>query len=273
MGLDQYLDGWRPGVVEVEDGLSGAPSAAFAAALDQPEVRGGALPPLWHWFHFLDWPPGGDLGADGHPLAGHFLPPVPDRRRMIAGGRVSWRAPLQLGRRATRVSALQGVEVKRGRTGEMVFVTVRHEVVQGGVLCLVEEHDVVYRSGDARHRAFERPDRRVESDSPWQLRLHADSVLLFRMSALTANSHRIHYDESYARDVEGYPGVVVHGPLLALLMAELPRRAGERLASLRYRFKKPVFAGDEVLVTGGPDGGFAVVGAGIHAEAEARFGL
>ncbi|OLR91371.1 FAS1-like dehydratase domain-containing protein [Actinokineospora bangkokensis] len=270
MGLAQHVDGWSPAPVRAEDRLTAAPGLAFSAALDQPAPPTGTIPPLWHWFHFLDWPPTRALGPDGHPLTGHFLPPLPDRRRMIAGGRVSWRSPLRVGRTATRTSTLQGVEVKTGRTGDMVFVTVRHEISQDDNLCLVEEQDTVYRSGD-KPRDFERPERPVHSNSPWQLRFRADPALLFRVSALTANSHRIHYDERYARRVERYPGLVVHGPLLALLMAELPRRAGETLSSLRYRLKKPVFLNDEVLVAGGPDGALSVVGAGIHAEAEARF--
>ncbi|WP_424189215.1 hypothetical protein ACOBQX_12225 [Actinokineospora sp. G85] len=272
MALARYLDGWQPGAVTSDDAVDPAPAAAFAAVIDQ-EPPEGVLPPLWHWFHFLDQPRGDELGPDGHPLRGRFLPPLPDRRRMIAGGRLSWRAPLRFGWSARRVSSLSGVEVKQGRGGEVVFVTVRHEISQRGALCLVEEHDVAYRSGDPGPKRFDRPQRTPQSESPWQLPLLADPVLLFRVSALTANPHRIHYDAPYARQEEGYPDLVVHGPLLALLMAELPRRAGEAMVSMRYRFAKPVFAGDPVLVTGGLDGALSVVGAGIHAEAEARFDL
>jgi hydroxyacyl-ACP dehydratase HTD2-like protein with hotdog domain len=251
--LPKHLREWHPEPIASTDELAPGPVAALAATLDLPEsvaLRGDLLPPMWHWLYFLDWPRRKDLGDDGHPLHGHFLPPIPDRRRMVAGGRMTIHSPLVLGRPAERSSSLGDVQIKQGRTGELAFVTVRHEFSQDSELCLVEEHDVVYRSGQATPEA-QAPDRppRVEVMSEdqrpakWRLEVRPDSALLFRFSALTANAHRIHYDLAYSRDVEGYKELVVHGPLLALLMLELPRRhSGDRqVASLSYRFRSPVF--------------------------------
>jgi 3-methylfumaryl-CoA hydratase len=221
------------------------------------------VPPLWHWFAFLEAVPQAQLGEDGHPAHGHFLPPVPDRRRMIAGGRVSLRAPLPLGADVTRRSALADVSVKTGRSGEMVFVTVRHELSADGAVAVVEEQDVVYRSqpaGAAPARAHELPPARSPSPADpgtWRLRLDPDEAMLFRFSALTYNAHRIHYDRPYVTEVEGYPGLVVHGPLLALLAVELPRRfaPGRPVTAFEYRLQRPVFAGSPVVADGiGPVG-------------------
>lgn len=260
-GLDRYLDSWHPAPVTDHDELSAVPAAALSAVLDQPPVAntGDSLPPLWHWLYFLDWQPQHELGADGHPRDGHFLPPIPDRRRMIAGGRLEVRAPLAIGVASRRTSSLGDVVAKRGSTGEMVFVTVRNEISQHSRVCLVEEHDVVYRSGEdaGRRGAFSRDTNEAgASGAAWQLALRPDPPLLFRFSALTANAHRIHYDAPYVTGVEGYPGLVVHGPLLVLLMLELARRNApeRRVRSVAYRLRSPVFAGEHVLALGEPDG-------------------
>jgi 3-methylfumaryl-CoA hydratase len=260
-GLSQYLDSWAPEPVTDHDDLPAAPVAALSAVLDQPGPvarAGGSLPPLWHWLYFLNWPAQHELGEDGHPRHGHFLPPIPDRRRMVAGGRVEVHAPLEIGVAAERTSSLGKVKVKHGSTGEMVFVTVRHDISQNSRVCLVEEHDVVYRSGeDARRQAVLALDTgdAAASDAAWQLSLRPGPALLFRFSALTANAHRIHYDAPYAGSVEGYPGLVVHGPLLVLLMLELVRRNApdRRVRSLSYRLRRPVFAGEHVLAVGDPE--------------------
>ncbi|SEG69320.1 3-methylfumaryl-CoA hydratase [Thermomonospora echinospora] len=256
------------------DELPPGPAAVLAGVLDRPgdaPGQGEPLPPLWHWLYFLEWPAQSELGADGHPAHGHFLPPIPERTRMFAGGRLRVHAPLEVGRPAVRTSTLAGVNVKQGRTGEMLFVTVRHEIRQTGELRITDEQDLVYRSGSApaRHELDTRP--LPSSQDPWRLPVAADTPLLFRFSALTANAHRIHYDAPYARDVEGYPGLVVHGPLLAVLMAELPRRHApeRRVTGLTYRFRRPVFLGEQALVTGGPDGRLAVVGPSGESRAEA----
>ncbi|MFF5010930.1 MaoC family dehydratase N-terminal domain-containing protein [Streptomyces phaeochromogenes] len=270
-GLARHLDSWSPAPVTARDVIAAAPVAALGAVLDQEtqettvDSDGEELPPLWHWLHFLDWPAQRELGADGHPAHGHFLPPIPDRRRMFAGGRAEFTAPLRVGAPAARTSSLAKTEIKQGKSGEMAFVTVRHEISQGGQVCVVEEQDLVYRSGSGSGSGRGEDERRHADlaldladaetvDAPWQLAVRPSPTLLFRYSALTANAHRIHYDEPYARDVEGYPGLVVHGPLLVMLMLELARRNAplRRVRTLTYRLRKPVFAGEHVLALGGP---------------------
>lgn len=259
MQLSTYVESWTPGPVTDEDPLPAGPVAALSAVLDLPGTVGGdgdPLPPLWHWLYFLSWPAQRELGADGHPSRGHFLPPLPDRQRMWAGGRCEITEPLRLGEPAERVSSLASVTVKQGRTGEMVFVTERREFRQHGRLRLVEEQDIVYRCGRgaSQHPSAVDEFTAPHPTEPWQLALRPDPAVLFRFSALTANAHRIHYDAPYCRDEEGYPGLVVHGPLLALLMLELPRRnaPARRVRSLSYRLHRPVFAGEHLAACGTP---------------------
>lgn len=250
---------WRPGPVQSTDALDPGPSAALAAVLglSAPVAAAGQpLPPLWHWLHFLRWPPQHELGTDGHPRDGHFLPPVPQRRRMFAGGWLQVRAPLTLGRPAELTSSVSGVEVKEGRSGALLFVTVRGEYRQDGGLCVTEEQDLVYRSGGgAPVPAGLVPDTVTapSADAPWQSLWRTDPALLFRFSALTANAHRIHYDAPYTTGTEGYPGLVVHGPLLVLSMLELVRREapGRTVGTVSYRLRKPVFCGERLLTCGG----------------------
>ncbi|GAA3208373.1 FAS1-like dehydratase domain-containing protein [Actinocorallia longicatena] len=281
-GLAPHVESWRPEPVTTGEFLSEAPAAALSALLDLPgPAGGGVLPPLWHWLYFLNWPAQGDLGADGHPGSGGFLPPIPDRQRMFAGGRCEIGEPLRTGETAERISEVAAVEVKRGRTGELLFVTVRSTYLQRGRTCLVEEQDIVYRSG--RGAAAHPPELDTtavpDADEPWLLPLRADPVLLFRFSALTANAHRIHYDAPYARDVEGYPGLVVHGPLLVLAMLEPVRRdaSARPVRSLSYRLRSPAFAGEHLLAAGTAADGTASLRVVSrreerHATAEVVFG-
>lgn len=261
--LGAYLTSWDPAPFEDEDPLSTGPVAAVSAVLDLPDAAakdGEPLPPLWQWFYFPNWPAQRELGPDGHPLHGRFLPPIPHRQRMIAGGRCTITEPLRLGERAERISSLGAVTAKQGRSGELLFVTERHEFRQGGRTCLVEEQDIVYRSGRLSDQPTPAaPSDAPEPDGPWQLPLRPDPTLLFRFSALTANAHRIHYDAPYAMDEEGHPGVVVHGPLLALLMLELPRRnaPSRRVTALSYRLHRPLYAGEPLLACGTPSGDHA----------------
>ncbi|MCX2734245.1 hypothetical protein OOZ19_28715 [Saccharopolyspora sp. NFXS83] len=258
------------------------PARALAAVLDTGDgfAAGDELPALWHWAYFLSWPPHGELGDDGHPAAGHFLPPLPDRRRMFAGGRLTTTRPLTVGVPAERTQTLGAVAVKTGRSGEMAFVTVRSEYRQGGDVRLIEEQDYVYRSGESAAKTPEvpRPHRLPASDAAWQQPFTGDPVRLFRFSALTANSHRIHYDAPYAREVESYPDLVVHGPMLVLRMTELARhRTPDRpVSSVDYKLRRPVFAGDPVLVVGDPaDEAELSVRShpdAVHAQAAVRFG-
>lgn len=283
-GLSRYLQNWQPQPQETSDIVTAQRAQQLAATLDLADVvtAGHSLPPLWQWVYFLDWPPTADLGPDGHPLAGHFLPPIPNRRRMFAGGRMTINAPLVVGESASRRSAVVGTRLKQGRTGELLFVTVRHEYRQNGGVRLVEEQDLVYRSDDGSTARFSRVNEPCTAQStPWAAQPVTYPSLLFRFSALIGNAHRIHYDEPYTTAVEGYPGLVVHGPLLALYMAELVRAnsAGRAMGTFEFRLQRPVFVGDEFWVLGTPAGDdratelMVVSGGGAtHASATAGYG-
>lgn len=263
MSIAGHVARWQPGTVIDADPMHPGPAAALAAVLGIPQpapVEGRPLPALWHWVYFLTWPAAGELGADGHPHAGPFLPPIPDRRRVFAGGRCTLHRPLMVGRKAQRTAAVSRCEVKQGRTGEMLLVTVRSEFRQDGQLAAVEEQDIIYRSGQATIPVdppavpTSASTGRVAAPAPgngWRSeRFRPDPVLLFRFSALTANSHRIHYDHPYATEVEHYPGLVVHGPLLALLMTGLAaRHLPAPLVRLTCSFRRPVFVEDEITVS------------------------
>ncbi|MBO0821361.1 MAG: MaoC family dehydratase N-terminal domain-containing protein [Nocardiopsaceae bacterium] len=240
------------------------PAEAFAGLIGTappPLGDGDPLPPLWHWFTLLEHPATREIGADGHPAAGPFLPPVPGRRRMIAGGRFRLHGPIPVGARLSAASSVTNVTVKRGRTGELAFVTVRHELSADGDPAGAEEQDVVYRAeppGPAP-RPGARPVSRPEDGEPepagdWRLAIDTDPVLLFRFSALTYNGHRIHYDRDYATAVEGYPDLVIHGPLLALLALELPRlHAPDRtVTAFGYRLTRPAFAPARLVSAASP---------------------
>lgn len=245
--LSAALRDWHPPTVEHSRRVDPWQSAAFAALLDAPApAEDDPLPPLWHWFTLLDHPAQAEIGEDGHPVAGPFLPPIPGRRRMIAGGRFEQWAPIPHGADLSSRSRVTDVRVRTGRTGAMAFVTVRHELAVDGRAVAVEEQDVVYRSEPAGTTPRTTP--RPEGDEPeppgeWVRTLRTDPVLLARFSGLTYNGHRIHYDRPYATGVERYPDLVVHGPLIALLALELPRvhLAPAAVRSLSYRLVRPAF--------------------------------
>lgn len=224
-------------------------------SLDPPLAEGAALPELWHWIYFWNSAPLSELGPDGHAARGGFLPPVPLPRRMWAGSRVAWTAPLRLGAPARRRSSIASIERKQGRSGPLVFVTVRHALEGPEGPALEEEHDIVFREAPPPGAATTRAAGEAAPAGAWSRRLRPDPVLLFRYSALTFNGHRIHYDQPYTTGEEGYPGLVVHGPLLATLMVDLARReAPERgLAAFRFRALRPVFCGEEIRIGGAPD--------------------
>ena len=204
------------------------------------------LPPLWHWMLFADWAPASQLGPDGHPKRGGFLPPVHDLpRRMWAGGRVRFHAPLHVGEVATRTSTILAVTEKAGGSGRLVFVTVRHDITGPAGPAITEEQDIVYRGAEGE--AVKPGDPATPIAAAAAREVHPDAVLLFRYSALTGNGHRIHYDADYVRQVEGYPGLIVHGPLQATWMAML----AAELAPLRhfaFRGRRPAFAGTPLQV-------------------------
>ena len=227
------------------DRVTPVPLAALAATLDRndpPPTDGSAIAPLRHWLYFLPHAPTRDLGPDGHPRRGGFLPPVALPRRMWAGGRLEFRRPLKVGEAIERTSTIASVDVKQGRSGTLVFVLVRHEIAGAGTLAIVEEHDIVYR--EAPHPGDPPASRKpAPADPAWRRDVTPDDVLLFRYSALTFNGHRIHYDRRYVTTVEGYPGLVVHGPLLATLLADLARDhvAPAELATFSFRAVAPLF--------------------------------
>ena len=230
------------------------PVAALSATLDRRDpdpVAGTAVPPGWHWLYFLETTPASELGADGHAKRGGFLPPVTLPRRMWAGGRMAFRHPIRVGDALTRESEVISVEAKQGRSGSLVFVTVRHTVSAAGTVAVVEEHDIVYREaakpGDRAPQGEHAPPH-----AAWQRELEAGAVMLFRFSALIFNAHRIHYDVDYCRD-EGYPALVVHGPLQTLLLLDLcARHASRPVQRLEYRALHPIFHTERFTVNGAP---------------------
>jgi 3-methylfumaryl-CoA hydratase len=240
--------------VEREELIVPGPAEALAALLDIPAPsteHGAPVPPLWHWMYLLDRPHQRDLSPDGHPVRGVPAPPGPGYNRMFAGGRVTQHAPLVFGESATRSVRVTHRADKSGRSGPLVFITTRAEIAQLGRLAIVEEQDIVYRkrspTGPAPVAAAS-PDPEAVQASPL-LELEVDPVVLFRFSALTFNAHRIHYDRDYASS-EGYPGLVVHGPLQALLMSEVFRRADEFVAGRQFLFRlvAPTFGSQRVAV-------------------------
>jgi 3-methylfumaryl-CoA hydratase len=237
----------------MEDLVAPFPVRALAATLDEndPDPKpGDPLPPLWHWLYFLEAAPLSKVGSDGHAERGDFLPPVPLPRRMWAGSRFVFEGePLAVGDTVRRVSRIKSIEPKTGSTGAMVFVTVQHTVSGPRGVSLVEDHDIVYREGPKPDEK-PRPPRPAPTDATWSRKVTPDPVLLFRFSALTFNGHRIHYDQPYVTAAEGYPGLVVHGPLLGMLQMELARRSNPhgRARSFEFRALSPVFAGPTFTV-------------------------
>ena len=253
MGTD-WKD-WIGRTTTCDDVISAWPLAALAATLDRDEKTpkpGDPLPPLAHWLYFLPVYRESDVGPDGHAKRGGFLPPVPLPRRMWAGGRISFEAPLRVGDVATRDSQIVDIAAKDGRSGPLLFVVVRHTIRTKAGVAIVEEHDIVYREAASAAIAASPPAAPV--DAAWTHEIEPDPVLLFRYSALTFNSHRIHYDRRYVTDVEGYPGLVVHGPLIATLLVDLLRRARPHARVSRFTFRavSPLFDTQPFYVRGQP---------------------
>ena len=240
------------------DLATAAPYAALSATLDREDTEpamGTAVPPLWHWLYFLPLAPMSDVGPDGHPKRGGFLPPVPLPRRMFAGGRFEFHHPLKVGEPMTRTSRITDVSGKTGRSGTLVFVTVRHEFANVGGIALTEEHDIVYRENPRADVPVPKPTAAPAGET-FSREIVPDPVLLFRYSALTFNSHRIHYDRPYVTEVEGYPGLIVHGPLIATLLVDLLRRRlpDAKVARFSFRAMRPLFDIHRFTVCGRVDG-------------------
>ncbi|WP_321816301.1 MULTISPECIES: acyl-CoA dehydrogenase [unclassified Paraburkholderia] len=238
----------------VRDTISLAPAAALAATLDCASAprEGDALPPIWHWLYFWSTAPQAELGPDGHAQKGGFLPDLGLPRRMAAGGRITFDAPLIVGTQAERVSRVLSTEHKTGRSGRLAFVSVEHAIKADGVTLIREEQDIVYREAAQPGQAALPPPLAAPSDAGWQREIAPNEVLLFRYSALTFNGHRIHYDRDYARNTEGYPDLVVHGPLIATLLLDSLTRAMPDAVVREYRFKavRPTFLGHRFTVSG-----------------------
>jgi len=248
----EKLDDWLNKEAVIEDDITAFPLTAMAATLDREE-SGDTVPPLWHWLYFLPIAPLSEVGPDGHPKRGDFLPPVPLPRRMWAGGRLTFHSPLKVGEHAKRTSTIANIEDKTGRSGRLVFVTVQHAIEVDGELKLEEEHDIVYR--DAPQEGARPPQAALAPEGEtWSRTIDADAVMLFRYSALTFNGHRIHYDYPYVTEVEGYPGLIVHGPLIATLLVDLVRREQPEAVVQSFAFKalRPTFAGQPFTVCGKP---------------------
>jgi len=260
--MEQDLTAWVGRTETAHDILDPARSNALCAAVGAPASHpaGAPLPLLHHWLYFWDVRPPLGLGVDGHPARGGFLPPVPLPRRMWAGGRLSFIRPLLLGEAVSRVSTILKVEAKSGRSGNLVFVTVRHELSGPQGVAIEEEQDIVYRDPAPGPAAPPPSADSAIPAAPWRHEIEPDPVLLFRYSALTMNSHRIHYDLPYAQQEEAYPGLVVHGPLQATLLAALgERNLDGPAASFEFRGLSPAFAGATVHVCGEPaEGGLAL---------------
>ncbi|CAB3743793.1 Mesaconyl-C(4)-CoA hydratase [Paraburkholderia sediminicola] len=233
---------WLNRTAVLEDTVTDFPLTALAATLDRdtPESH---VPPGWHWLYFLPAGKQAELGADGHPARGGFLPPIALPRRMWAAGRLTFHRPLKKGDRVRRTSTILSINEKSGRSGKLVFVTVRHDITAGDELAISEEQDIVYRDVALPGvRPVDPTPSPVNED--YSRELTADPVMLFRYSALTFNGHRIHYDQPYATNEEGYPGLVVHGPLIATLLLDLHARQfpDATLQTFNFRAVRPTFA-------------------------------
>jgi 3-methylfumaryl-CoA hydratase len=243
-------------VIERTELLAPEPATALAGLLDVPVPdleAGEGLPLTWHWLYLLERPLQRDLGEDGHPVRDAMpAPPGPGRHRMWAGGSVRNLATLHVGEPATRRSRVLDTIEKHGHSGRLTFVTVGHTILQRGEVVVEEQQEILYRdaatepvSSDAE---VETRDRLEVGQGEWSVPV--DPALLFRFSALTYNAHRIHYDRDYARTHEGYPGLVVHGPLQAMVMAEAARSRGVMARPgevFEYRLVAPLYEGQGLV--------------------------
>jgi itaconyl-CoA hydratase/mesaconyl-C4 CoA hydratase len=240
---------WIGRTEEAHDVLSRNLVKRIAATFGEATPADGEpLPPLWQWCFFQEPVFESQLGSDGHPARGGFLPPADNRNRMWAGGRLEFIAPLTVGAEALRLSTILNIEEKHGRTGSLLFVTVRHDYSQNGLLCVREEQDIVYREPN--------PPRLNSGEAPesgdWSETVSPTPTLLFRYSAVTFNGHRIHYDYPYVTDTEGYPGLVVHGPMIATfnLRAFIRANPDKPVRHFAYRGVRPLTLPTPFIVGG-----------------------
>ena len=255
----EHLKQWVGKTETRRETLAAFPANGLSGTLDRsdaPFADGAAVPPMWHLVYGLATPPMSGLGPDGHAKRGGFLPPVPLPRRMWAGGRMKFLRPLIIGSAVSRTAEVLKVEKKSGRTGSMVFVTAQIAFSDDKGVCVTEERDVVYREmpkSDAPAVAA----KPAPTDAAWSRTVHPDPVLLFRYSALTFNGHRIHFDREFCITHEGYPGLVVHGPLIATLLVDLVRRQmpNATITGFDFRAVSPLFDTGDFTVCGKPAAG------------------
>ena len=253
--MNSRSDAFQERTEAAADFVAPAHAAGLSATLDYPTPprEGDALPPLWHWIFFRPLIAQSLIAEDGHPQKGDFLPDLGLPRRMWAGGRLRFKSPIVVGKPISRESRILDVAEKQGRTGRLGFVTVAHHISCDGVSAIEEEHDIVYREPAAPGAPLPAPMAALR-EAEWQRTVRPDEVLLFRYSALTFNGHRIHYDKPYVTEVEGYPGLVVHGPLIATLLLDLVRRQRPDGRVVEFAFKaiRPCFAGNALHLRGKP---------------------
>ena len=258
MGIDiEHLRQWIGRSEETFDNPSAYSVAGLSATLDRDDSApqtGDATPPGIQWLHFLNTTRQSGLGPDGHTKRGGFLPPVDLPRRMWAGGRLAFHKSVLIGDPLKKVSTICDVTHKSGKSGELVFVLVEHQFYRGTELMISEEHDIVYRE-EPDPTAPPPPTKTPPTGAVWNRVITPDPVMLFRYSALTFNGHRIHYDYKYVTEVEGYPGLIVHGPLIATLLMDLCRREKpeSRLRKFNFRALSPVFDTGPFQISGIPD--------------------
>lgn len=258
----QHLRDWIGRTQTLHDVATVAPLAGLMATLDWDKPLppcGAELPPLAHWLYFTPRVPQSRLGLDGHAQRGEFLPPVPLPRRMWAGGRLAFLHPLRVGDALDCTTSVIDVTIKQGRSGALVFVTVRHEIANAQGVAVTEEHDIVYREAPSPGAAVTALTP-APRDETFARAITPDATLLFRYSALTFNGHRIHYDRNYATEVEGYPGLVVHGPLVATLLVDLLHREhpASRVARFEFTALRPLFDTHPFTLCGKNDGASAL---------------
>ncbi|MGO9008227.1 MAG: MaoC family dehydratase N-terminal domain-containing protein [Beijerinckiaceae bacterium] len=265
MTLDiAYLQKWVGRETLEMDLATADPARRFAATFDHDErspQEGEELPPLSHWLYFLPHYRQSGLNSDGHDKLGNFLPPIPLPRRMWAGSLLTFHSPLQVGEQMTRRTKIARLDLKEGRSGRLVFLSLEHEISTERGLLISEAQDLVYRDEPKQEpnpaSSGQKESTKSLETAPavqWSREIDPHPTLLFRFSALTFNAHRIHYDLTYAREVEGYPDLVVHGPLTATLLVDLLRRQApeKRIRTFSFRALKPLFAGSKFLVCAGP---------------------
>lgn len=244
------IDKWRKAIgrtEELTERLGIEPLRRFALAIGSDPAVETAPPPLSHWAFFLPAPDDRAIGVDGHPMRGGFLPDISLPRRMFAASNIEFTAPLVLETDAHLVSRVVEVNHKRGRTGDLVFVEVERTIEQGGALRVRERQSFVYR-GEGERVDLPEPLPAPPAGEAWL----PDAVNLFRLSAATFNGHRIHYDLPYARDVEGYPALVVHGPFTAAKLATLAMLQGP-LMRFSFRAMAPLFLGQPIYLRAAGD--------------------